>query len=311
MLATVLVALLSSLPAPPPLPADPQSRTVPDVLKAVPNTPPDPLPSAADRVDPAAPINPVASPEESGVEWSKVSSSAIRFLGVMHAFRWATEPGTRAGGFGLGKAYRESVSSLHGWDDGDPFYVNYVGHPMQGAVAGRLFLMNDPLYRKAEFGRSADYWKGKLRATAFAWAFSEQFETGPLSEASIGHIQRVPPQVGFVDHIVTPVVGMAWMLGEDALDEYAVKPIERRVQNKYVRMFVRSGLNPARSFANVLSGRVPWARDSRAGILTYTGTDPTGTPVSRGRAEYPSVAPFEVSATSGWRQFALSSTLGS
>ena len=97
---------------------------------------------------------------------------------------------------------------------------------MQGAVAGRLWLLQDPRYNKAEFGRGRA-WKGKLRAAAFAWAFSEQFEIGPLSEASIGHIQRDFPQQGFVDHVITPTIGLSWMLAEDALDRYFVRPIRR------------------------------------------------------------------------------------
>ena len=98
---------------------------------------------------------------------------------------------------------------------------------MQGAVAGQIWLLHDPRYNKAEFGRGRTYWKGKLRAAAFAWAFSEQFEIGPLSEASIGHIQRDFPQQGFVDHVITPSIGLSWMIAEDALDRYVV-PRHRR-----------------------------------------------------------------------------------
>ena len=58
------------------------------------------------------------------------------------------------------RVYR-SVLNLHGWADGDPFYVNYVGHPMQGAVAGRIWLLHDPRYRKAEFGRSRHLLEGQ------------------------------------------------------------------------------------------------------------------------------------------------------
>src|SRR5262245_60994729 len=103
------------------------------------------------------------SAERPKVEWADLAGSSLRFLGVMHGFRLLTEPGTRAGGFGLGRDYVRGLGNLHGWADGDPFYVNYVGHPMQGAVAGRLWLLHDQRYRKAEFGRDPDYWKGKLR----------------------------------------------------------------------------------------------------------------------------------------------------
>jgi hypothetical protein len=257
---------------------------------------------------PTMPAMPVARPRVStGVKWKDLESDSVRFLGIMHGFRLATEPGTRAGGFGLGSGYQRSVENLHGWADGDPFYVNYVGHPMQGAVVGHLLSLNDPRYRGAEFGRSREYWKGKLRAAAFAWAFSEQFEIGPLSEASIGHIQKDFPQQGFVDHVVTPSVGLGWMIAEDAVDRYIVLPIENATTNKYVRMFVRSGLNPARTFANVMDGKVPWSRTSRAGILAYRAS-----PASRaglGSADRfeapgePRPAPFEFTVAPSWRQF--------
>src|SRR5689334_6746847 len=199
----------------------------------------------------------VTSNETTGVDWTVLTGGSLRFLGIMHGFRLLTEPGTRAGGFGLGSGYTDSVSNLHGWADGDPFYVNFVGHPMQGAVSGRLWSMNDRRYRRAEFGSSATYWKGKLRAAAFAWAFSEQFEIGPLSEASIGHIQKDYPQQGFVDHVVTPTVGLSWMIAEDALDRYLVKRIEARTRNGFARIMARTFMNPARSFANVMDWRVP------------------------------------------------------
>ena len=112
--------------------------------------------------DPVAPV----SQEKTSVEWESLGKDSLRLLGVMHAFRWATEPGTRASGFGYGNGYWRSVGNVHGWADGDPFYVNYVGHPMEGAVAGRIFQLNDPRFRRARFGRDRDYWKGKLRAAA-------------------------------------------------------------------------------------------------------------------------------------------------
>lgn len=168
----------------------------------------------------------IEAPKSDRTEMVELARSSLRLLGVMHGFRLMTEAGTRSGGFGLGGGYTRSVTALHGWADGDPFYVNYAGHPMQGAVAGRLWLLHDRRYRTAEFGDGAPYWKGKLRAAAFAWAFSEQFEIGPLSEASVGHIQKDFPQQGFVDHVVTPTFGLGWMIAEDALDRYLVKRIE-------------------------------------------------------------------------------------
>ncbi len=255
-----------------------------------------------------------------GVNWSVLGRNSVRFLGVMHAFRWATEPGTREGGIGLGAGYRRSVTNLHGWSDGDPFYVNYVGHPMQGAVSGRLFQISDGHYRRTEFGKSRDYWKGKLRAATFAWAFSEQFEVGLLSEASIGQIQLRYPQQGFVDHVITPSLGLAWMIGEDALDRYLVRSLEDRITNRWIRLALRSALNPTRSFANLLDGRTPWHRDSRAGIQAYRA-DPAQGWSATNRADRGAIAPaspldprvpapFEFAVAPAWRRFPSSTCAG-
>lgn len=183
-----------------------------------------------------------------------------------------TEPGTRSGLKGpFFRDYMLSVGNMHGWSDGDPFMVNYIGHPLQGSVASFIWIQNDAKkYRAAEFGRNSNYWKSRLRATAWSWAYSTQFELGPLSEASIGNVQNTWPQQGFVDHIITPSIGMAWTIGEDALDKYVIQRFEDRVDNKWARMMVRSWLNPGRSMANAMAFRVPWARETRSGIMSYT-----------------------------------------
>ena len=261
--------------------------------------------------DPKPPDSVVATAPSPKVEWAPLATSSLRFLAVMHGFRLATEAGTRAGGFGLGPDYFSGVGNLHGWADGDPFYVNYVGHPMQGAVAGRLWLLHDQRYRRAEFGTNPDYWKGKVRATAFAWAFSAQFEIGVLSEASIGHIQKDFPQQGLVDHVVTPAVGLGWMIGEDALDRFLVKRIEARTRNRYARILARTLVNPARSFANVMDWRVPWYRDSRSGVLAYTGTALTADRAAPAETSAVRTAsPFEFTAAMSVRQAGETNCVG-
>jgi hypothetical protein len=188
------------------------------------------------------------------------------FLSIQHSFRWATEPGTREGGWGVG-GYTRSLTSMHGWADGDEFYVNYVGHPFQGAIAGFVWVQNDRRYRLYEFGRNSGYWKSRLRALGFSWAYSTQFELGPVSEASIGAIQARHPQHGFVDHVVTPTFGLGWMVVEDALDRYLIQRLEQGVANGWARLALRGGLNPARSMANVLRGKHPWHRETRSGVF--------------------------------------------
>lgn len=211
------------------------------------------------------------SPEPvEGVQWKPLLTQSAAFVGIMHGFRLATEPGTRRNlGGAFWRGYTDSLGNLHGWRDGDPFYVNYIGHPMQGAAAGRLFNQNDPQFRRAVFGGNLPYWKSRLRAAAFAWAFSEQFEIGPVSEATIGKIQNGYPQQGFVDHVITPAFGLGWMIGEDALDKYVIERIERLTRNPWARLLARGSLNPTRSMANVLRGKAPWNRDTRSGVLDY------------------------------------------
>ncbi len=206
---------------------------------------------------------------EKGVDWRGLFRSSFFFLGLQHSFRIATEPGTREGlkePFFSG--YAAALSSLRGWSDGDPFIVNYVGHPMQGAVSGFIWANHDRDYRAAEFGDGSVYWKSRLRATAYSAIYSAQFEVGPFSEATIGQVQKHYPQHGFVDHVVTPVIGTVWMVGEDALDRHVIKPLEKRISNRAALILLRSGLNPARSFGNAMSFRLPWARDSRPGLFT-------------------------------------------
>lgn len=207
--------------------------------------------------------------DQKTVNWDKVMLQSGFFLGIKHGFRFWTEPGTREGLKGpFFRDWARSNGSMHGWADGDPFYVNFVGHSMQGAVTAYVFTQNDiPRYRYVEFGKNKDYWKSRLRATAFSWAYSTQFEIGPLSEASLGNVQAKYPAFGFVDHVATPAAGLLWMITEDVLDKYVVKPFERKYSNRWARMLVRSWLNPSRSFGNAMGFTMPWRRDTRPNLF--------------------------------------------
>jgi hypothetical protein len=157
--------------------------------------------------------------------------------------------------------------------------VNYIGHPMQGSVAGLIFTHNDKArFKYVEFGKDRDYWKSRLRAFGYSALYSAQFEIGPVSEASIGSIQSRFPQHGFVDLVATPAFGLGWMIAEDALDKHVIRPLERKIRNPYFRLLLRGGLNPSRSFANAMRLKVPWYRDSRPGVF---GHDPRGEAVER------------------------------
>jgi hypothetical protein len=247
-------------------------------------------------------------PPKASVNWSDLFRQSTWFLAIEHSFRLATEHGTRSARGPLLKGYLDSVRNLHGWSDGDSTMVNYVGHPIQGAVAGYIWVQNDLDYRSARFGQNRRYWKSRLRAAGFAWAYSTQFEIGPVSEASIGYIQSRYPAQGFVDHVLTPTLGLGWMVAEDVVDRYILASLERRVQNPYVRIFARGFLNPGRTMANVLRGKGPWHREGRAILGDYTkGYTPTDSdPKQNQPFELPpdiGPAPFELSAVSKRQTF--------
>jgi hypothetical protein len=228
-----------------------------------------------ESIDPL-PLFPTTNASEGSVQWGSLIRQASFFLSLEHGFRVLTDPDIRnnLGGKFIG-GYANSLGNLHGWADGDPFLVNYIGHPIQGAVAGDIWIHNDPRYRNAEFGLNRQYWIGRARATAFSWVYSQQFEIGPISEATIGHVQSRFPQQGFVDQVVTPVAGMWWMIAEDAIDRYVIARIERKTSNRNIRILARSFLNPGRSFANVMETEKPWHRDSRGGtIREYLAINP-------------------------------------
>ncbi len=222
-------------------------------------------PPATDSGAPTTRVRPLIEPvrataeQQGGIDWSHLVRQSLLFMSLENAFRCATEERTRDGFSNpFFRGYFNSVGNLHGWSDGDPFYVNYVGHPMQGAVSEYLWTQNDRGYRDIQFGHNRRYWKGKLRGTAYSYIYSVLFEIGPMSEASTGNIQATYPQQGFVDHVVTPVIGLGWSIAEDALDQYFIKYLEMRTSNSWARLLVRGGLNPARSMANALKSRLTW-----------------------------------------------------
>jgi hypothetical protein len=218
---------------------------------------------------------PRRSPDANGrepVQWTPLARQSLAYLGIMHTFRIATEPSTRnAMSNAVIGGYFRSLGAMHGWSDGDGYYENYLGHPIEGAVSGYLWIHNDPRYRNVEFGRGRDYWMSRLRAYAFAWAFSEQFEIGLFSEASIGQIQRYCCAYGFVDHVITPNGGALWIIGGDILDKYVTRRIEDHTRNTAVRAIARGVLNPSLSFANFVAGEYPWHRENRPGVRAYDG----------------------------------------
>ncbi len=206
--------------------------------------------------------------EQKGIDWGPLLWQSFFFTSVEQTYRLSTQSYTRAALKGkFIDDWGRSIGNLHGWADGDPFLTNYVGHPMQGAVSGFIFVQNDRRYKNTEFGRNREYWKSRMRATLFSFAFSLQFELGPYSESTIGNTGSYFPQQGLVDEAITPTIGLVWMIGEDWIDKAIVAPLEVRTRQRWIKMMLRSGLNPSRSMANAMRLEVPWHRDTRPGIF--------------------------------------------
>jgi hypothetical protein len=133
---------------------------------------------------------------------------------------------------------------------------------MQGSLTGLIQVQNDPRGRELHFGNTKPYIVSRLKATAWAAAWSTQFEIGPLSQASIGNVGLYGKQT-WVDLIVTPTIGSAMMVSEDALDRFVVRKLERKFpKNFWVKIFARMLLNPTRTVANTIAFKDPWHRST-------------------------------------------------
>jgi hypothetical protein len=208
---------------------------------------------------------PSTAPHSAGESfaWKAALLQSALFLGVEHGFRLTqgkTREELKGSFFG---DYASSFRHIDGWSDGDSIFTSYFGHPMQGAVSGFIQIHNDPTGRTAEVGGSGSYWRSRLRATAWAAAYSTQFEIGPVSEATIGNVGKKPGTGGYVDFVVTPVGGLGWIVAEDALDRFVVRKREEATASMAWKRFYRVALNPTRAVANLLRMKAPWHRDTR------------------------------------------------
>src|SRR2546430_4713236 len=185
------------------------------------------------------------------------------FIVLMNGKRAALEPWTQAAM--KGPFFKDYWRSIKGslkwkWKDGDDFFVNYVRHPAEGATFAFIIRQNDPnSIDPTSCGFSKEYFKQTLKTVIFSAIGSTLFEIGPISEASIGNVGYLK-QSGLVDFVVTPTVGVAFMIGEDLLDDYVIKNLERKIHNKIFLATMRVVLNPTRSFANALAFKKPWYR---------------------------------------------------
>jgi len=206
--------------------------------------------------------------EKKSVAWSKILAQSGMFLAMQSSVRVIYEEETRRDMSGPFWAdYFESVRGLHGWDDGDPFAVNYLGHPWMGAVAGRIFVNNDPKGKEFSFSNSKPYWKSRLKALGWSAVYSTTFELSPMGEAALGNIggEPWPDGMTYGDLVITPVVGTGILITEDLADRYVISWLEKRADWVPLMAATRTILNPARTMSNLFAFRWPWHRDSRPG----------------------------------------------
>jgi hypothetical protein len=240
-------------------------------------------PNAPAPVKPA-PIDPVFQPQPSSTKfnWQAALLQSFEYTMFDHLWRAAFDPSLR---YQLAHKpfFHDWFASyggynLHRWQDGDDFIVNDVGHPLQGAVYSRIFLQNDPRSFVA-IGKNRNYWIPLLQSTAWSAIWEVQWKVGPFSETSFGNAggwlyvnqcgtdkyclnnpkYPSPPtnNTGLTDWVLTPLIGMAWVMAEDTLEKYVVSPVARNHRILGGRL-LRACLEPSRDFAAFFAGKFVW-----------------------------------------------------
>jgi hypothetical protein len=277
------------------------------------------LPSVAGPLEPVSAIapgpitTPVAGTSVESFHWEPALKQSLYFLLMEHAFRISSDSYARYlllhKPFWHDYAASFKDTNMQRWGDGDDFIVNYIGHPMQGAVTGYIEIQNDPKGRAAKFGKNRQYWMSRLRAMGWSAVYSSEFEFGPiLSETALGNqggytyiphcglyptcvkqpgVHYKPPtnNTGWVDSVVTPTLGTGWVVLEDFLEAKVTdKLADGRDTLKY--RILRGSLSPARSLANVLAGHAPWYRDSDKGRQMRVAIIESILPAKQSRPEW-------------------------
>ena len=222
---------------------------------------------------PKPPVLP-AVPSKEHFHWGPALAQTFLFTSIMHLKRLGDpDTGPELRGV-LFPDYIHSLEGLHGWDDHDPFMVQYVGHSFHGATDSRIELQNNPNGRAIDWG-DRGYWHSRLVAMGWSALWGAQFKIGLYSEAMIGNVglpnqyrkKPLPPDthcgiMAWSEFFVNPVLGTTWVVSEDLVDRYAIRKMEGRT-NRYFMYVARSFLTPSRTWANLLRFKYPWYRETR------------------------------------------------
>jgi hypothetical protein len=172
--------------------------------------------------------------------------------------------------------------NMNRWNDGDDFLVNEIGHSMQGAISADIAIQNSPTGSRTRWG-DAGYARSRFYGFLWAVAFSTHSEISPIGEAGIGNeggftyglnclakctAENFAPgdkytnNTGWTDFVITPLGGMLIVVAEDVVDKKISDRIVNALPNHVLLgQILRGTLNPARSWTNLLRGKVPWYRD--------------------------------------------------
>jgi hypothetical protein len=223
--------------------------------------------SLAPKFDPQTQSSSTHKPH---IHWGPMIGEEMLWISFMHAERLTLEEKTRSqlgGPFFKDYDYILHHVDLSTWSDGGRWTTNNIYHPAEGAIFAFIYKRNDDSAKYLEFN-DPGYWKQIPKAFAVSAVFSTEFEIGPESEATIGHVgltkdYRGSNGTGWTDFVMTPFGGVGMMIGEDAADKYITKRLEGHFHSRPVIDTIRILTNPTRSMANVFSFQRPWHRDTR------------------------------------------------
>ncbi len=112
---------------------------------------------------PTASRPPAAAKEPHRIDWKPLLLQSLHATSWQQTFRLMGEPQSRQRltQISMFRNWQENVKALDHWDDQGPPFVNYVAHPLMGAMSGRLLLNNDARGRVVRPGDDG-YWAEPL-----------------------------------------------------------------------------------------------------------------------------------------------------
>src|SRR5271155_365356 len=212
--------------------------------------------------------------KECKVHWLPILAQSFEWLTTQHSGNILMDSDTRndltSHPYWATYVYSVEHYRWYQWSDDTPFIVHDIGHPMMGAIVSSIFEQNDPKGRALVFENNGNYWRSRLKAMAYSAVYSAQWKVGPVSEASIGNsgwatyyvprLGRTTNETGFQDFVITPVYGLGWNVGEDAIDRYIMPSVHRHVKNRFY-LTTLFWMTPCKSAANILRWKPTYYRD--------------------------------------------------